>query len=258
MIEAVLHEELEYLIVPSYEDALYGIDILKGEGGGRGTFMCVGLHGADHTSPIIDRESERENDGGLTLLELLNLRPEFSMTFERAFPLLSRAQVFENASDAIAAGDSLNAENRISVTRAGERILGNHVISGGRTFERGVGVLGLKREISELTDRFGEASATVSDFEIQLKQLDTDLASLDAEREALSEQLRLEEKELAVLREQSQQANRDTKRIATHIRIIIQEKSQVEAEVTELEARVAEARSQQAKPSRSKGMPKLR
>ncbi len=106
MIEAVLHEELEYLIVPSYEDALYGIDILKGEGGGRGTFMCVGLHGADHTSPIIDRESEQENDGGLTLLELLNLRPEFSMTFERAFPLLSRAQVFENASDAIAAGDS--------------------------------------------------------------------------------------------------------------------------------------------------------
>ncbi len=107
-----------------------------------------------------------------------------------------------------------------------------------------MGVLGLKREIGELTDRFGEASATVSDFEIQLKQLDTDLASLDAQREALGEQLRVEEKELAVLREQSQQADRDAERIATHIRIIIQDKSQVEAEVTELEARVAEARSQ--------------
>ncbi len=49
-----------------------------------------------------------------------------------------------------------------------------------------------------------------------------------------------------MLREQAQQSGRDIERIATHIRIIIQEKSQVEAEAAELEAKVTEARRETA------------
>lgn len=243
MIEAVLHDELEYVVVPGYEDALQGIEMLASEGRGRGTFLCVGLHGADHSLPLIDSESQSGNESGERLLDLLNLRRDFSLSFELAFPQLARARVYDTATEALS---SVTSDSSICVTRTGERIVGSQVITGGTRADaaadgHGKGVLALKREISELTDRFGEASVGVAGLESQVRGLDEQMEGLEARRHSLDEQLRTEEREMAVLREQAQQCERDAERIAEHIRIVVQERAQVEAELAEIESRLSEA-----------------
>ena len=88
MIEAVLQDELEYVLVPGYEDALRGIEMLAGEGGGRGTFIvCWTARGRPQHSPYRQRVSSSEQRR-CPAAATWNLRPEFSASFERAFPSL--------------------------------------------------------------------------------------------------------------------------------------------------------------------------
>jgi chromosome segregation protein len=42
MIETALRDELQYVVVPSFDDALRAIDYLKSEGAGRATFLVIG------------------------------------------------------------------------------------------------------------------------------------------------------------------------------------------------------------------------
>jgi chromosome segregation ATPase len=56
MIEAVLRNELEYVLVPTFDDAFAAIDFLKMQGGGRATFVVTGLHGSEHPTPIINSD----------------------------------------------------------------------------------------------------------------------------------------------------------------------------------------------------------
>jgi chromosome segregation protein len=62
MIEAGLRDDLQYLLVPGFDDALRAIDFLKTEGRGRATFLVVGLHGGESHSAILSSEPEPENE----------------------------------------------------------------------------------------------------------------------------------------------------------------------------------------------------
>src|SRR5262249_9045043 len=110
MIEAGLRDELQYILVPSFEDATRAIDFLNTEGRGRATFMVVGLHGGEsfrralirafgnnNTEPesaqseepgagsngsfdavsIQDPQDVQRGDQPPSLISLLGLRPEF-------------------------------------------------------------------------------------------------------------------------------------------------------------------------------------
>src|SRR5262252_4960433 len=54
MIETALRDELQYVVVPSFDDALRAIDYLKSEGAGRATFLVIGER---YDAPILDNFS---------------------------------------------------------------------------------------------------------------------------------------------------------------------------------------------------------
>src|SRR5262249_3288769 len=51
MIETMLRDELQYVVVPGFDDALRAIDYLKSEGAGRATFLVIGQR---YNTPAVD------------------------------------------------------------------------------------------------------------------------------------------------------------------------------------------------------------
>jgi chromosome segregation protein len=303
-VETSLHDELQYVLVPGFDDAFGAIEFLKAEHAGRATFMVVGLHGAEGPAPIVSGEwgDAEEGDfpsgeipsgenqypeppslrpetvnepvtlqpddnqlyetqsgavptftpGTTVLIDMLGLRPEFASVFARALPRLAAARVVDTAADAVEAAVSKDAdESTVFVTRAGERVVAGRLVTGGTSAERSGGVLALKREIVELTQRFGVLSGGVHTAEIELGEIDIRIQALDAHRGTLDAEIRDIEKELAVLRTRWQQCERDRERIATHLRVIGQETAQIETDLAEYQGKLAHAASQTEEAERS-------
>ena len=281
MIEAVLRSELEYVLVPSFDDAFAAIDFLKSNGGGRATFVVTGLYGSEHPTPIInsdfpDADPPRRDEHPFThdenvelaspanvesiepsraesldqnteltrtLLPLLGLRPEMAETFSQAFPRLATAPVVEStdlAMECLLAANG-SAQSSLFLTRTGERIAGGRIVAGGSTMDKGTGVLALRREIGELRSRLEEQQRMAVEGGNRVQSLDEAIAGLDGERASLDDTLRSIEKELAVLREQSQQAERENQRITMHLRLIAQDTETFGRELAEYRDKFTEA-----------------
>ena len=271
MIETALQDELQYILVPSFDDAVSAVDFLKTQGGGHATFMVVGLHGGEHPtsfvggdrpdgeqSPSASGEAEydadtgsvphnnhsgRNGSGAPSLLSLLGLRPEFASTFERALPGLAGASVVNTIEEAIEASLAANGSvaSAVFVTSNGERVESGRLFTGGGSAEGGARVFALRREIAELTESFTDLGRAVEAAEATLRTVESEIEGLEADHIALDAALRQIEKELAVLREQSQQSEREHERIETHLRVVAQETAQVEKELLDYEGRLGHA-----------------
>jgi chromosome segregation protein len=68
-IEAGLRDELQYVVVPSYSDALKAIEFLKAEGGGRATFLVVNTN-SEFEANVQVTANGYEADGQRTLNSL--------------------------------------------------------------------------------------------------------------------------------------------------------------------------------------------
>jgi chromosome segregation protein len=278
MIEAGLRDELQYLLVPAFDDALRAMDFLQREGRGRATFLVVGLHGAGSRPVLVNSEPDREPErpdsaapdhfshtaphqaaddtspppppdeqpveSGFplpppSLISLLGLRPEISAAFQQALPALAEARIVQDAARAIELSAQRNGHGPtpIYLARTGERAVAGRLISGGSAAETGMGVLALKREIAELSQRAETLAATVSDAEAELAALTARITQLEEQRTSLDGQLRRIEQQLAVAREQAQQCERERERLATYLRVVEQETAQAAQERTEAEAK---------------------
>src|SRR5262245_35875053 len=256
MIETALRDELQYVVVPSFDDALGAIDFLKAKGAGRATFLVIGLHGADHDWNNGDGHYSQNG----TLDSLLGLRPEFAEAFKLALPGLAKAKIVADTPEAISSSLSNNGSSgngslhpTTALSQTGERVVAGRLISGGTGSERGLGVLALKREIIELTDRMDNLTLATKTAESRLYEIETEIGQFEEKASLLDDQLRRLDKGLAVLREQLQQCNRERERAGTHLRVVSQEIAQAEEERKEYEGRLEHANSQtdQAQESRS-------
>ncbi|MBO0860907.1 MAG: hypothetical protein J2P21_20975, partial [Chloracidobacterium sp.] len=269
MIEAMLRDELQYVIVPSFDDALRAIDYLKAEGAGRATFLVIGrnsgapsidqipyLHNIDVDSPI--KENSRNADGDhdrsirpgerktlvryQTLDSLLSLKSELSEAFKLALPGLAKASVVDDAAQAIEASISSNGTGPyVSLARTGERAIAGRLVTGGSVAEKSAGVLALKREISELREKIESLATEVKLTEESLNEIKSLIIQAEDEQKRFDGELRHIEKRSVALREQLQQCQRERERSATHIRVVEQETTQAEDELKEFEAKLHQA-----------------
>jgi chromosome segregation protein len=261
MIETALRDELQYVVVPTFDDALGAIDFLKAEGAGRATFLVVGLHGAEPS----DQYDGGSNGHHRTLDSLLGLRSEFADAFKLAMPGLATAEIVESTSRAISvsasstggngasgngSGSSTSSTTTVSIT--GERVVAGRLISGGSGSETGVGVLALKREMGELSDRLSTLALAMGTTETDLNETKSQITQTEDTQKLLDSELRQVEKQLAVLREQLQQGERESERTHTHIRVVEQETIQAEAELIEAESKLIHASAQMDEAEQSR------
>ncbi|HKC88711.1 MAG TPA: hypothetical protein VKG02_22200, partial [Blastocatellia bacterium] len=271
MIETTLRDELQYVVVPSFDDALRAIDYLKSEGAGRATFLVIGqLYDAPAVDPFpylhnmeIDSSGAPDSNGGLssvhssgrhsqfryqTLDSMLSIKPDLpnlADAFKLALPGLAKASVVDDAAQAIEASGSSNGSGPyVSLARTGERAIAGRLVTGGSASEKGAGVLALKREIGELREGLESLAADVRLTDAALDEIKFLIAQSEEEQKRFDGELRQIEKQSVALREQLQQCQRELERTATHIRVVEQETAQAEDELKEVEAKLGHASGQ--------------
>jgi chromosome segregation protein len=270
-VEAGLRDELQYVLVPSFDDARKAIEFLNAEGGGRATFLIANTELPAAENPdsnhndnnLNDNNDDDDNDnkqirlGYQTLGSLLSLRPDFAAAFKLALPGLDTAQIVEDTRQALELShqaakrlredDSSGKEaqaSMIAFARTGERVVAGRLITGGSGAEKGTGVLALKREIADLQERLDVLADQVDEAEAELQIVQQEISSLTELRATLDAELRQLEKRLAVEREQLQQAERERERTATYIRVIETESAQAQTEFEDFEGKLQHAASQ--------------
>jgi chromosome segregation protein len=157
MIETMLRDELQYVVVPTMDDALRAIDYLKSEGAGRATFLVIGrtydgLPGEPipyiHNIKIDSSGDVTDSNGDLsstnhsaerhvlaplryqTLDSMLSLNSDLAEAFKLALPGLAKASVVEDAAQAIEASSSSNGTGPyVSLARTGERAIGGRLVT---------------------------------------------------------------------------------------------------------------------------------
>jgi len=264
MIETALRDELQYVVVPSFDDALRAIDYLKSEGAGRATFLVVEKQydtpGADSLPHFSNRDSSPgSSNGGFptssydpsdrhssfryqTLDSMLGLKPDLAEAFKLALPGLAEASVVDDAEQAIEASSSSNGSGPyVSLARTGERAIAGRLVTGGTTSEKGIGVLALRREIGELHEKIESLGDSVRTTEAELNEIKSQIAQSEESQKRFDGELRQIEKQLVVLREQLQQCQRERERTMTHIRVVEQETAQAEDELKEYEEKLQHA-----------------
>ncbi len=272
MIETALRDELQYVVVPSFDDALQAIDLLKSEGAGRATFLVVGQqrdaaatmdstyhsdngeashfasqvsYPSDHYPAIHQPSIHQPPIHYQTLDSMLGLNPSLAEAFKFALPGLATASVVDDAAQAIMASDSSNGLGPVvSLAITGERAIAGRLVTGGSASETGIGVLALKREIGELHERIESLTDKVRATEAGLNEVKAEIAQLEDSQRRLDGELRQIEQRLVALREQTQQCERERERTATHIRVVEQETAQAQDELKDFETKLQHATEQ--------------
>lgn len=252
MVEAGLREELQYLLTPSFDDALRAIDFLKREKHGRATFLV--LQAMPHSAVYKGNGGGTDAGTEITrLIDVLGLKPELRQIIQQALPRLSQTVVTPHLQQAIAASVSTNGKGHSFLTATGEFVSAGHIISGGGTSQQATGILALKREIEELQQQNHQLSATLQKSEEEVQTSQQEVSHWLARNQQLETQQR--ELEKAIFQEQGtlSQHERDEERMLTHWRIVQAEIEQANTEQHEVAGKRQHAQEQlaQAKQSRA-------
>jgi chromosome segregation protein len=244
LVEVGLKEELQYLLTPSFEDALQAIAFLKREQLGRATFLVLNTT----RTPNGYHPELAPHQQIKCLLDLLGVNSELRTVIQQALPKLAQTVITAEVQQAIAESIRTNSRGHSFLTTSGEFVSAGHIISGGSQAEASSGILALKREITELRAELHVLTALIAEQEEQVAQCRAEWQQLQTQASALDLQNRETEKELVSQRGLQQQHVRDQERAAAHLRVVEKEMAQAAEESAALTTKrhQAEAELQQA------------
>ncbi|HEY1185385.1 MAG TPA: chromosome segregation protein SMC, partial [Bryobacteraceae bacterium] len=178
--EEFLHDELEYVVVESWQQAERGLDFIRAELDGRATFLVhpePNGHGQRHLpEPPIGPET------GITarLSESLRLTNGFK---DRAVDLLPRVSLCFLADDRAAAQRLAVSYPHLFFLLPDGVCYHGHTVTGGR--KSGAGPLAMKREARELAVALRGRQTTLDEQVARLDSLTQEIIALEAELERL-------------------------------------------------------------------------
>jgi chromosome segregation protein len=192
-IEQYLRDELEYVVVETYDHARAGVSLLRDEVGGRATFFVDSLRNlrlAEY-EPIINFHIE---DGVISRLDkLVGFRDPLGAAAKQFLPRLRSAYLTNSAT----AAETLARDNpQFAFVAPDGTCYQGRMVTGGRADE--AGPLGMKRElraldaeVSHLEHEMGEAQAALAQVNTELREAEQSLEQItlqqrDAERNVFS------------------------------------------------------------------------
>ncbi len=192
-IEQYLRDELEYVVVETYDHARAGVSLLRDEVGGRATFFVDSLRNlrlAEY-EPIINFHLE---DGVISRLDkLVGFRDPLGAAAKQFLPRLRSAYLTDTAASA----EKLARDNpQFAFVAPDGTCYQGRMVTGGRADE--AGPLGMKRELRaldaevlQLEHEMGEAQAALAQVSAELREAEQSLEQItaqqrDAERSVFS------------------------------------------------------------------------
>jgi chromosome segregation protein len=199
-IEQFLRDELEYVVVETFDVARAGIAMLRDEVGGRATFFVDSLRklNLQPNEPVVPFEIERETVSRLD--RLVEFRDPLGPAAKQFLPRLQSAFLVERSEVA----ERLARENPAYsfVTPDGTTYQGR-VVSGGRPSE--AGPLGMKRELRSLDTEVLQLERAASEAQASLHHIEEELHASEVTLEqATSQHVESEKLEVAATLQRDQ------------------------------------------------------
>ena len=182
-VEQFLRDELEYVVVETFDVARAGIAMLRDEVGGRATFFVDSLRklNLQPNEPVVPFEIERETVSRLD--RLVEFRDPLGPAAKQFLPRLQSAFLVEQS----AVAERLARENPAYsfVTPDGTTYQGR-VVSGGRPSE--AGPLGMKRELRSLDAEVLQLERAASEAQAALHHIEEEFRACEATLEQATAQ----------------------------------------------------------------------
>jgi chromosome segregation protein len=184
-IEQYLRDELEYVVVETFDHARAGVSLLRDEVGGRATFFVDSLRNlrlAEY-EPIINFHIE---DGVISRLDrLVGFRDPLGAAAKQFLPRL-RSAYLTNSS---AAAETLARDNpQFAFVAPDGTCYQGRMVTGGRADE--AGPLGMKRELRALDAEVSHLEHEMSEAQAALAQVNTELREAEQSLEQITLQQR--------------------------------------------------------------------
>ncbi len=235
-IEQFLRDELEYVVVETFDVARAGIALLREEVGGRATFFVDSLRklNLQPNEPIVPFEIEKETVSRLD--RLVEFRDPLGPAAKQFLPRLQSAFLVEQAEVA----ERLARENPayMFVIPDGTTYQGR-VVSGGRASESGP--LGMKRELRSLDAEVVQLERAASEAQAALHHVEEELRASELTLEqAVAQHVESEKREVAATL-QRDQARGDMVRLSLELSSCQTELARVRNDATTAQRRAESA-----------------
>jgi len=246
-IEQYLSEELEYVVVETYDHARAGVSMLREEVGGRATFFVDSLRNLklDEYEPILHF---RAGDGVISRLDkLVEFRDPLGPAAKQFLPRLRYGYLAESGS-----AEKLAREypQYAFVTPDGTCYQGR-MVTGGRPDE--AGPLGMKRELRGVSAELLHLEQKNAALQTELEVIVAELRFTEQSLEELTTEQREAERNQFATKLRHEQMQSDLARLGLDLTVCQNELARVRAEIDAVERRahLAETQHQAAACSRA-------
>ncbi len=240
-VEQYLRDELEYVVVETYDHARAGVSLLRDEVGGRATFFVDSLRSLrlPEYEPIINFRAE---DGVISRLDkLVEFRDPLGAAAKQFLPRLHSAYLADSAASA----EKLARDNPqfAFITPDGTCYQGR-MVTGGRADE--AGPLGMKRELRALDAEIMQLEHQMSDAQAALDSSASNLRAAEQSLEEISMQQREAERSLLSATHRHEHMQGELARLGLEMTICQNELSRLRKDVETAQSRAEQAKNQHA------------
>jgi chromosome segregation protein len=240
-IEQYLRDELEYVVVETFDHARAGVSLLREEVGGRATFFVDSLRNLrlSEYEPIIHFRAE---DGVVSRLDkLVEFRDPLGAAAKQFLPRLRSAYLTDSA----AAAEKLARDNSqfAFVTPDGTCYQGR-MVTGGRPDE--AGPLGMKRELRALDAEVMQLEERAEKTRAGLEVVTADLRASEQSAEDLTAQQHAAERDVYTAKHRHERTQADLARLGLELTVCQSELTHVRRDVENARTRAEQAKHQLA------------
>jgi chromosome segregation protein len=237
-IEQYLRDELEYVVVETYDHARAGVSMLREEVGGRATFFVDSLRNLklDEYEPIIHFRSE---DGVISRLDkLVEFRDPLGPAAKQFLPRLRNGYLTETTS-----AEKLAREypQYAFVTPEGTCYQGR-MVTGGRPDE--AGPLGMKRELRAVSAELIHLEQRCNAVQSELEIITADLQATEKAQEELTGRQRESERMHFSAKHRHEQMQSELARLGLDLAVCQNELAHVRKEIDSVQQRALLAQTQ--------------
>jgi chromosome segregation protein len=237
-IEQYLRDELEYVVVETYDHARAGVSMLREEVGGRATFFVDSLRNLklDEYEPIIHFRAE---DGVISRLDkLVEFRDPLGPAAKQFLPRLRNGYLTE-----VGSAEKLAREypQYAFVTPEGTCYQGR-MVTGGRPDE--AGPLGMKRELRAVSAELFHLEERSNAVQFELESITAELHLSEAAQEELAAKQRESERNHFAAKHRHEQMQSDLARLGLDLGGVQDELARLRREIDSVQQRAQTAQAQ--------------
>ena len=246
-IEQYLRDELEYVVVETFDHARAGVSLLREEVGGRATFFVDSTKNlkVEEYEPIIPFRME---DGVVSRMDkLVEFRDPLGPAAKQFLPRLRAAYLTNSVNSA----EKLAKDNPqyAFVTPDGTCYQGR-MVTGGRPDE--AGPLGMKRELRALDAEVMLLESRMEEMQAEMERVAAALRETEQSIEGVTAQQREAERQVISATHKHQQMHGELARLGLELTVCQSELSRLRQEVAGAERRATLAKNQHATAAASR------